>query len=67
MRFFPNPERIAQLASDERVRKAAEAILQYANRDVLLVLLYGWAILLSMCFSMIYTVRLAASLPVWSQ
>lgn len=66
MRFFFNANRIAELISEERFRKAADAILQYANRDVLLVLLYGWGIFLGMVFSLIFTVRLALSIPLWN-
>ncbi len=66
MRFLPNPDRIAELISEERFKKAAEAILAYANRDVLLVLLYGWCIVLGMTFTLLFTIRLALSIPLWN-
>ncbi len=65
MRIFFNPDRIAELMKEERVRKAAEIILSYANRDVLLVLFYAWMIVLGMSFSLLFVIRLALSIPLW--
>lgn len=65
MRYFFNPNRFAELVKEEHVKRAAEAILLYANRDVLLVLVYGWCILLAAVFSLLFTIRLALSIPLW--
>ena len=65
MQLFFNPDRIAELMKEDRVRKAAEIILSYANRDVFLVLLYGWTIVLAMTFSLLFVIRLALSIPLW--
>jgi len=61
--WFINTRRIRELFDEEKVRMAAEAILSYRCKEVLLVLLYGWCILLGMVFSLLVTVRLALTLP----
>ncbi len=65
MFWFFNPDRIGELMKDDRIRRAAEALLQYANRDVLLVLLYGWMVVLAMTFTLLFTIRVALSIPLW--
>lgn len=58
-----NDRRIRELFTEERVQRAAQAVRAYANRDVLAVLLGGWALVLGMVFTLLVTIRLALTLP----
>lgn len=65
MNWFPNPDRITEIFSEESVQKAAKAVLRYRNKEVLQVLAWGWAIFLAMTFSLLFTIRLAFTLPLF--
>lgn len=61
--WFPNPNRIRELFDEEKVRRAAQAILSYANRDVARALAWAWAIALVMVLTLLLTVRIGLTLP----
>ena len=63
MRVFPNPNRIQELFTEEKVKRAADKILAYRSKEVLQVIAWAWGIVLLMTFSLLFTVRLALSLP----
>ncbi len=65
MNWFPNPNRIRELFTEESVQRAAAAALAWKNRHVLAVIVWGWVLLLGMVFTLIVTVRAALLLPLF--
>lgn len=63
--WFPNPNRIREIFTEETVKRAADAILAYRTREVFFALLYSWMIFLGMVFTMLVTIRVALSLPLF--
>lgn len=61
--WFPNPNRIREIFTEETVKRAADAILAYRTRAVFFALVYCWLLVLGMVFTLLITVRLALSLP----
>lgn len=65
MQWFPNPNRIREVFETEKVKMAAETLLSYRNMEVLQVVVYCWLLVLTMVFSMLVTIRLAFSIPLF--
>lgn len=61
--WYPNPTRIRELFDEERVRRAADAVLTYKTKEVLQLLAWAWGIVLVMVFTLLAVVRLALSFP----
>ena len=61
--WFFNTNRIAEFLDEERVTRAARALLSLPSKPVLKALTATWGIVLVMVFTFIVTVRFALSLP----
>lgn len=65
MVWFPNPNRLKEVFETEKVKAAAETILSYRRKEVLLVIVYGWLVLLGMIGTLLLTIRLALTVPLF--
>lgn len=65
MPSFHNPDRLRELEQEERYQKAAKTIASFKNPDVLRVVCWGWLILLGMTLTLLLTVRLGLTIPLF--
>lgn len=60
-----NPQRIFEHLTEDRVNEAARGLASVANKPVLKALLLFWGVFLALVFTLLLTVRLALTLPIY--
>lgn len=65
MRGTINPFRIAEIFTHERVKLAADTLVRYRTREVLVAVVCYWLVFLLMLGSLILTVRAATAFPLY--
>jgi hypothetical protein len=63
--WFVNFNRLQELLSTKELREKIDTVLSYKNKETAQFVLLGWCIVLFCTFSLILTVRLALSIPLF--
>jgi len=60
-----NPGRLFEKLTEDQVQSAAQAIRKAVSLPVLKALVLGWGVFLVMIFTLLFTVRIALTLPLY--
>lgn len=63
--WFANPNRILELFTEEKVKRAADALVSHRTREVFVAGACFWLVFLLMLGSLLLTVRAALTFPLY--